>query len=64
MSGFLASWLGRKRSMIFVNIPHIVGWIILYAAKNVDQIFMGNILLGMGNGLMESPVILYVGEIA
>lgn len=63
-SGMLASWLGRKRAMYIVNIPHIIGWGMLYFAQSVNEVFIATVLLGVGNGLLESPVVLYVGEIA
>lgn len=63
-SGVLASWLGRKRAMFVINIPHLIGWYMLYRASSVTQIFVGNIVLGLGSGLMESAVLLYVGEIS
>lgn len=49
--------------MILVNVPLIIAWFMMYNSKSVDEIFIANILLGFGSGLMESPVIAYVGEI-
>lgn len=63
-SGLLAGPMGRKKAMLMVNIPHILGWIILHSATSVSQIFTSFMLFGLGNGLMESPVITYVGEIS
>lgn len=63
-SGILASTLGRKRAMYVVNVPHIIGWALLYYAPSVTVVFVASTLLGLGNGLMESPVVLYMGEIA
>lgn len=63
-SGLLSSWLGRKRAMCIVNVPHIIGWALIYSAGSLREIFIGNILLGLGNGLMEAPALLFVGEIA
>lgn len=49
--------------MLVVNLPLIVAWFMLYKASSVLQIFIANVLLGLGVGLMESPIITYVGEI-
>ncbi|XP_055326069.1 facilitated trehalose transporter Tret1-like [Sitodiplosis mosellana] len=49
--------------MILVNVPLIIAWFLMYTAGSVWQIFVANILLGLGVGLMESPVITYIGEI-
>lgn len=55
--------MGRKRAMLFVNIPHLLGWFLLYFATSLTDIFIGMSLLGLGVGLMEAPIITYVGEI-
>lgn len=64
LSGVIVEKLGRKRAMMVVNIPHIVAWIMLYFSKNVETVFIANLLLGLGVGFMEAPVITYVGEVS
>lgn len=63
MSGWISEPIGRKRAMFFVNIPHIIAWIVLYYATSLEEIFLAQVLLGLGVGLMESPIVTYVGEI-
>lgn len=46
LSGLLTGTLGRKRAMFLVNIPHLAAWLILYYARSVTEIFVGNTLLG------------------
>lgn len=53
--------MGRKRSMILVNIPFIAGWFLLYIGNDIFKIYSGFILLGVGLGVMETPVVLYIG---
>lgn len=55
--------LGRKRSMILVNIPFIIGWYMLCQASAVWEIYTGFVVLGIAIGLSEAPVITYLGEI-
>lgn len=64
LSGILLEHVGRKRGMILANLPHIVAWIMLYYAKDLQMLFMADVLLGLGIGFMEAPVLTYVGEIA
>lgn len=64
LSGVVLEQLGRKRAMMIVNVPHIVAWLMLYYATNLKMLFMADILLGLGIGFMEAPVLTYVGEIA
>lgn len=55
--------LGRKRSMILVNIPFAIGWIMLFVANDVWLVFVGFAMQGLAIGLMEAPVLTYLGEI-
>lgn len=63
LSGALTDPIGRKKAMILVNIPHIIAWIILYTASSLEMVFIAAILLGLGIGFMEAPIVTYVGEI-
>lgn len=63
MSGWIMEPLGRKRAMFIVNIPHVIAWIMMYHATSIFEVFAANVLLGLGVGLMEAPIITYVGEI-
>lgn len=64
LSGWVSEPLGRKRAMIVVNIPHIIAWILLHFANSIEAMYIGAILLGLGVGFMEAPIITYVGEIS
>lgn len=63
MSGWLSEPIGRKKAMILVNIPHIIAWTMLHFATTHYEVFTAAILLGLGVGFMEAPIITYVGEI-
>lgn len=64
VSGWITEQIGRKRAMLIVNIPHITAWAMLYWATSVWELFVAGVLLGLGVGLMESPIMTYVGEIS
>lgn len=63
ISGWITEQIGRKRAMMLVNIPHIIAWAMLYFAQSNTVLFVAGVLLGLGVGLMESPIMTYVGEI-
>lgn len=63
LSGWVTEPFGRKRSMIFVNIPHIIAWALLYFAQSHLELYAAVVLIGFGTGLMEAPILTYVGEI-
>lgn len=62
-SGWLSEPIGRKKAMILVNIPHIIAWTMLIFATTAEEVFIAAVLLGLGVGFMEAPIITYVGEI-
>lgn len=49
--------------MIFVNIPLALGWLLIYQGDAIWKIFSGTALQGLGIGLMEGPLVTYLGEI-
>lgn len=49
--------------MMMVNLPILIAWFMMYNATSTFEIFFAVALLGLGAGLMESPIITYVGEI-
>lgn len=63
MSGWITEPIGRKRAMFFVNIPHLVAWTMFYYSTTLGEMWIAFALLGFGIGLMESPIVTYVGEI-
>lgn len=56
LSAFVTDFLGRKMAMVVVNVPIIIAWFMMYYSSSVLEIFIANMLLGFGAGLMESPV--------
>lgn len=63
ISAWMSEPLGRKRSMFIVNIPHLIGWLIMHNASETWHVFAGVSLFGLGVGLMEAPILTYIGEI-
>ncbi|XP_054271113.1 facilitated trehalose transporter Tret1-2 homolog [Macrosteles quadrilineatus] len=64
LSGIVLEPLGRKYSMLLVNVPHIIGWYLFYSASSLFTMFTAIIIMGLGVGFMEAPIITYVGEIS
>ncbi|XP_055308983.1 facilitated trehalose transporter Tret1-like [Sitodiplosis mosellana] len=63
LSILITDSLGRKRSMIIVNLPLAIGWFMVYQGDVFWKIISGYALLGLGVGMMEAPLITYLGEI-
>ncbi|PSN31571.1 hypothetical protein C0J52_20809 [Blattella germanica] len=64
MSGILVQYLGRKRSLMLVNIPFLIGWILVFTANSFTQLLAAQVLLGITIGLCEAPLNTYYGEIS
>jgi MFS family permease len=64
LSGIVLERLGRKKSMILVNFPHVVGWFTFCFASSVPMLYFAAIIMGLGIGFVEAPIITYVGEIS
>lgn len=63
LSGWITEPIGRKRSFIFVSIPHLIALMLLYRSTTYAHVIWALVLIGIGQGLMEAPLITYIGEI-
>lgn len=64
VSCFIQDYLGRKKNMILVNFPLILGWYLLYRGETVQMLFASAIISGFSIGFMEAPTLAYIGEIS
>lgn len=60
--------LGRRRSMMFVNAPAVLGWFLIATASHSEpwflyQVYAGRLLTGFAMGLVSTPAVVYVGEV-
>ncbi|GFG30814.1 hypothetical protein Cfor_10876 [Coptotermes formosanus] len=62
-SGFLVQWLGRRKSLMIINIPYTIGCLLICTAPSITVLFLANILLGTTIGFSEAPINNYFGEI-
>jgi MFS family permease len=62
ISGLIVEFSGRKWSMLIVNIPFLVGWLLYRFANSVLTLYVTNIILGIGIGFMEAPIMTYTAE--
>ncbi|KAB0791099.1 hypothetical protein PPYR_02899 [Photinus pyralis] len=55
--------IGRKPIIWFMALPQALSWILTGEAKSITPIYIARILNGIGEGIMFSTVMAYVGEI-
>ncbi|KAH8284849.1 hypothetical protein KR054_001901 [Drosophila jambulina] len=70
LSGFLLDKIGRKRSLIVLNVLTILAWILLATPSGTDQgaffwqLIVSRFILGIGMGLASAPPGVYAAEIS
>ncbi|EFN66250.1 Sugar transporter ERD6-like 6 [Camponotus floridanus] len=63
VSGPLSQYLGRKRTMMYTNIPFVIAWLIFYYSSNSTMLFTALAMTGLTGGFLEAPVLTYVAEV-
>ncbi|CAI6342765.1 unnamed protein product [Macrosiphum euphorbiae] len=63
LSGVLQERFGKKRCMIFANVPSIVGWTLLYFAHSSPFLYASALFMGFSIGVGAGAVHAYIGEI-
>ncbi|XP_041976552.1 facilitated trehalose transporter Tret1-like [Aricia agestis] len=64
VSGYLMDNIGRRRTLIFTEIPLIVGWLLVSTAQNVPMMYVGRLLVGFGSGMVGAPARVYTCEVS
>lgn len=61
--GYIVSEMGSKRAIIFLTLPEIAFWILIYFGNHYYYILIARVLSGFtGAGIV--PLVLFVSEIA
>ncbi|KDR07366.1 Solute carrier family 2, facilitated glucose transporter member 8 [Zootermopsis nevadensis] len=64
----LLDGLGRRRTLMVVNTPAVLGWLLIATASRSDpwffyQVYVGRFLTGLAVGLVGTPAVVYAGEV-
>lgn len=63
LSGIITDAIGRRRTMLLVNFPNALAWLLLAHTQTLPVIYFAFGLFGIGAGLMEAPIMTYLSEI-
>lgn len=63
-AALLGSKFGRRKSLFFLTIPDILGWILIAASQNLPMILVGRFLQGFASAGYSPSIWVYVAEIA
>jgi len=61
-SGYIMDSIGRRKTLLLTEVPLIIGWLLIAFASNVEMIYAGRILCGLGSGLVGAPARVYTSE--
>ncbi|CAO3597074.1 unnamed protein product [Absidia cylindrospora] len=64
IAGPLAEYLGRRDSMLVINVSFIIGAILLSLSTSSAQFAIGRIFVGIGSGFMTVVISMYIAETA
>lgn len=62
--GTVINRFGRKRSMLAMVVPFLIGWALVIWATGIEMLFIGRFMLGMSGGAFFVMAPMYIGEIA
>ena len=63
LGGYLSDRIGRKKTLILTEIPLILGWMIIAFASQIEMIYLGRLLCGLGSGIVGAPARVYTSEV-
>ncbi|KAL1497474.1 hypothetical protein ABEB36_008434 [Hypothenemus hampei] len=63
-AGYCADKLGRKKALLALAIPMVVGFLVLAGADQISLYYLARFLLGLGAGSAFAVVPMYVSEIS
>ncbi|XP_071454727.1 trehalose transporter 1-like protein isoform X2 [Hetaerina americana] len=62
LSGWLMDALGRRAALLLVEVPLLVGWLLIAMAYNLPLLYAGRLFVGLGSGLVGAPARVYTAE--
>jgi MFS family permease len=69
LSGFFTDKIGRRSTLMLLNIISIISWLVIGFSSRVDsqaffvQLMVGRAIIGIGIGMTTAPTVMYVSEV-
>jgi len=68
LSGWFLDWLGRRPTLMVINAPSLLGWLLIVTTPHREpwflyQLYVGRLLTGIATGMTSSPATVYVSEV-
>lgn len=62
--GFITACLGCKRAMLFLALPSIIFWILIFFGNTYNDILLARFFCGWAGGGVQTTTVLYIAEIS
>lgn len=62
--GFIITYFGCKRAMVFLTLPSVVFWVLIYFGNSYYHLVIARLCQGWTGGGIQSTAILFISEIA
>lgn len=62
LGGIIMQRFGRKTAHFILNVPFVVGWVLLSMSQNLFFLLIGRIITGLCVGLLGPPAPVYIAE--
>ncbi|KAL3275583.1 hypothetical protein HHI36_020338 [Cryptolaemus montrouzieri] len=63
-TGFICDLFGRKKTLLSISIPFLIGWFLIIYSESVLFLYMGRLISGMGFGASCVAAPIYISEIS
>jgi len=60
--GWLLDKFGRKQTLLLCALPFLAGWFAVFIGANLEVLFIGRLLTGIGSGMACVAAPLYISE--
>lgn len=62
IGGVLIQQFGRRWTLLLLNFPFVLGWVILSISTNIEMILLGRLLTGLCTGVLGPAGPIFIGE--
>lgn len=62
IAGWFVQQSGRRLSILYTNIPFLIGWFVLSCAKSTVTLYTGRFITGVASGMAVVAAPLYIAE--
>lgn len=62
IGGVMIQRYGRRMTLLILNFPFVLGWVVLSMSTNIEMIMVGRLVTGLCTGLLGPAAPIFIGE--